>query len=154
MMRLISKMFFISAITVYPCYSLQSNFCRKVHTVLYGPWSFLWCYLVRVLEVHCHFLMDVFSWLKMGSFQRTFNSGKRKHHIMQDLVNTELVGALLFVFQLKTCGQKFFYAPLCCVTAKANSDSTNLIFFLNHFCNLLKHKCRTVGKPSDMVICV
>ena len=45
------------------------------------------------------------------------NSGKRKH-IVQDLVNAELVEALVFVFQLKTGGPKVLCAPLCFVYCK------------------------------------
>jgi hypothetical protein len=56
------------------------------------------------------------------------NSGEKKHYVLQDLVNTELVEALVFVFQLKTGGQKLLCAQLCFVTTKANSDFTNLIF--------------------------
>jgi hypothetical protein len=67
-------------------------------------------------------------------------SGRREHYVVQDLVNTGLVEALVFVFQLKTGGPKVLCAPvcfvtakvlcapLCFVTAKANSDFTTLIF--------------------------
>jgi hypothetical protein len=60
---------------------------------------------------------------------------------MQDLVHTELVEALKFVFQLKTGGPKLLCAPLCFVTTKANSDFTNLIFLII-FVILLKHESR------------
>jgi hypothetical protein len=65
----------------------------------------------------------------MGSFERTVNSGKIRCHVLQDMMNTELAGALVFVFQLKSGGLKLLHAPLCCITAKANSDSTNLPLF-------------------------
>jgi hypothetical protein len=80
------------------------------------------------------------------------NSGKRKHCVVQDLVHTELVEALEFVFQLKTGGPKVLCAPLRFVTTKVNSDFTNLIFLII-FVILLKHESR-VGKPYDMVVCI
>ena len=64
-------------------------------------------------------------------------SGKRKYYVLQDLVNTELVEALVFVFQLKTGGPKLLYAPVCFAIAKTDSDFTNLIF-LKSFCGFVK----------------
>ena len=64
-------------------------------------------------------------------------SGKRKYYVLQDLVNTELVEALVFVFQLKTGGPKLLCAPVCFAIAKTDSDFTNLIF-LKSFCGFVK----------------
>jgi hypothetical protein len=80
------------------------------------------------------------------------NSGKRKHYVVQDLVHTELVEALEFVFQLKTGGPNVLCAPLCFVNTKANSNFTNLIFLII-FLILLKHESRD-GKPYDMMVCI
>lgn len=91
---------------------------------------------------------------KLVLLRELVNSGKRKHYVVQDLVNTEHVEALVFVFQLKTGGPKLLCAPVCFVTAKTNSDITNLIFFKIIFVVLLKHESRTVGKPSDVVVCI
>ena len=73
-------------------------------------------------------------------------------HVVQDLVNPELAEALEFVFQLKTGGPKLICAPLCFVTAKVNSDFTNLIFLII-FVILLKHES-SVGKPHNTVVCI
>jgi len=80
-MRLLSKTFFISEVNVSPCYSLQSSLYQKIHTGPYqpiSPWSVLWCYFVRMRLVHCHFVMNVFSWLKMASFDRTCQFWEKK----------------------------------------------------------------------------
>jgi hypothetical protein len=70
--------------------------------------------------------MKAFSYPKMGSFDRTFKFfGEENIMLCKELVNAELVGALVFGFiQLKTGGPKLLCAPLCFVTAKANSDFT------------------------------
>jgi len=47
----------------------------------------------------------------------------------QDLMSTECVRALVFICQLETAGPKLLCAPMHCLGAKTNHNSTIIIFF-------------------------
>ena len=81
--------------------------------------------------------MDVFNWMKMGSFEWASQFCGEKSHTSQDLVSTEHVQAVVFVFQLnyRRSSVRFFaimfkFVVKTCLTVSLsifNSSATNLM---------------------------
>jgi len=67
-------------------------------------------------------------------------------------MSTKCVRALVFVCQLKTGEMKLLCAPMHCLGAKTNHNSTNIIFFEPFLLILLQLERRIVYSPSSLVV--
>jgi hypothetical protein len=89
--------------------------------------------------------MDIFSRLKMGSFERTFQFWEKKKSRRTISVEYGMCWSVGIRFRLRTGGRKLLCVPVRCLGAKSNHNSTNLV---SVFPNLLKLEYRIVGPPS------